>query len=81
MASIESGYAILGIEGHHDYWHNYVPSRYEVKTGTKGSVQYANALRKARGDRPLRATDFDAGLGDNHAEYESDYYTEDEDND
>jgi hypothetical protein len=41
MALIESGDCILGEEGHRDYWGNYVPSRYEVKPGTKGSPEYA----------------------------------------
>lgn len=43
MAAIEAGDAVLGEEGHRDYWGNYVPSRYEVKPGTKGSVEYAAA--------------------------------------
>jgi hypothetical protein len=41
MSMIESGACILGEEGHKDYWGNYVPSRYEVEPGTKGSVEYA----------------------------------------
>lgn len=43
MAAIEAGEAILGEVGHTDYWGNYVPSRYEVVPGTKGSVEYAEA--------------------------------------
>lgn len=62
MAAIENGDAILGESGRTDYYGNYVPSRYEVKRGTKGSVQYANKLRKARDLRPLRGQDFDAGF-------------------
>ena len=41
MACIESGCCILGEEGHTDFWGNYVPSRFEVKPGTKGSIEYA----------------------------------------
>ena len=53
MAAIEGGYAVLGKEGHTDYWGNYVPSRDEVVPGTKGSIEYANRLRAERGQRPL----------------------------
>jgi hypothetical protein len=41
MALIEEGACVLGHEGHRDYWGNYVPSRYEVEPGTKGSERYA----------------------------------------
>lgn len=41
MELIEEGACVLGREGHKDYWGNYVPSRYEVKPGTKGSEEYA----------------------------------------
>lgn len=40
MALIESGDCMLGETGHRDYWGNYVPSRFEVKAGTKGSPEY-----------------------------------------
>lgn len=40
MSLIEAGQIALGVVGHRDYWGNYVPSRYEVKEGTKGSVGY-----------------------------------------
>jgi hypothetical protein len=40
MDMIESGRCLLGLEGHRDYWGNYVPSRSEVKPGTKGSRAY-----------------------------------------
>ena len=53
MAAIENGDAVLGTEGHRDYWGNYVPSRTEVVPGTKGSVEYANRLREERGEEPL----------------------------
>lgn len=63
MDALDSGIAILGEVGHTDYWGNYVPSRHEVKAGTKGSIQYANRMRKLHGVRPLRGMDFDAGHG------------------
>ncbi len=47
MALIESGQCILGEVGHRDYYGNYVPSRTEVKPGTKGSVEYADAMQEA----------------------------------
>lgn len=40
MGAIEDGLIALGPEGHHDYWGNYVPSRFEVEPGTKGSAEY-----------------------------------------
>lgn len=40
MGLIESGVCILGMVGHRDYYGNYVPSRFEVKAGTKGSIKY-----------------------------------------
>lgn len=43
MALIESGDCILGEQGHHDAYGNYIPSRHEVKPGTKGSVEYQQA--------------------------------------
>ena len=50
MDAIEDGRAILGPVGHRDYWGNYVPSRWEVQPGTKGSTGYA----RARGWRPAK---------------------------
>ncbi len=44
MDCIDSGICILGEAGHRDFWGNYVPSRYEVKPGTKGSVEYQNLM-------------------------------------
>lgn len=41
MQMIEDGLAVLGPNGVRDYYGNYVPSRTEVKFGTKGSVAYA----------------------------------------
>ena len=43
MALIEAGKCLLGTEGHRDAYGNYVPSRTEVKPGSKGSVEYADA--------------------------------------
>ena len=40
MGLIEAGQCMLGEVGHRDYWGNYVPSRYEVKPGTKGSPEF-----------------------------------------
>ena len=45
MDAIEAGHCVLGPEGHRDYWGNYVPSRYEVVPGTKGSVEYAEQMQ------------------------------------
>jgi hypothetical protein len=47
MNMIENGFCMLGLKGHRDYWGNYVPSRFEVKPGTKGSREY---MKKARED-------------------------------
>lgn len=46
---INSGHCLLGEVGHRDYWGNYVPSRTEVEPGTQGSVEYAEAQKKSRG--------------------------------
>ena len=40
MDLIEAGRIMLGEVGHRDYWGNYVPSRYEVEPGTKGSAEF-----------------------------------------
>lgn len=37
MSYLEQGLCELGEVGYRDYWGNYVPSKYEVKPGTKGS--------------------------------------------
>ena len=44
---IESGLCMLGPVGHRDYYGNYVPSRFEVKPDTKGSLEYCS-------NKPLR---------------------------
>lgn len=46
MELIRAGVIMLGKKGHHDYYGNYVPSRYDVKAGTKGSPQYAKKMKK-----------------------------------
>ena len=53
MDAIDNGYAILGPVAMRDFWGNRIPSRDEVKPGTKGSIEYANALRAERGEDPL----------------------------
>lgn len=40
MSAIESGICMLGKSGCRDYYGNYIPSRDEVKSGTKGSKAY-----------------------------------------
>lgn len=46
MDLIEQGFCVLGEVGHNDYYGNYVPSRYEVEPGSKGSQLYANERQK-----------------------------------
>lgn len=50
MQSIENGEVVLGPKPSRDYWGNYVPSRYEIKPGTKGSIGYARAIRLQRAE-------------------------------
>ena len=45
MSLIESGHCMLGGEGHRDYWGNYIPSRFEVEAGTKGSPEFCAERR------------------------------------
>lgn len=40
MAAIEAGACLLGPHPARDYWGNRIPSRDEVKPGTKGSRDY-----------------------------------------
>lgn len=40
MAAIEAGECCLGKDATTDYWGNRIPSRFEVKIGTKGSVDF-----------------------------------------
>ena len=46
MRLIESGHCILGETGHSNAYGNRVPSRFEVKQGTKGSVEYQEKMRE-----------------------------------
>jgi len=48
MDAIDNGDAVLGPVGHKDYWGNYIPSRFEVVPGTKGSVEYAAQKQQER---------------------------------
>lgn len=45
MSYIESGLCTLGEEGHNDFYGNWVPSKTEVKPGTKGSPEYAERMQ------------------------------------
>lgn len=45
MGALEAGYCILGTTGKHDYYGSYIPSRTEVKRGTKGSIGYARKMQ------------------------------------
>ena len=40
MDAIRAGLCALGPKGHRDAYGNYVPSRFEVKPGTKGSKEF-----------------------------------------
>lgn len=48
MDMIEAGLITLGEVGHRDYYGNYVPSKYEVEPGTKGSQEYVDDAEKRR---------------------------------
>lgn len=45
MDFLEAGLCMLGERPARDYWGNRIPSRTEVKEGTKGSRQYVAAAR------------------------------------
>lgn len=45
MELIEEGLCKLGKVGHYDFYGNYVPSRYQVKAGTKGSLSFCNKMQ------------------------------------
>jgi hypothetical protein len=47
MSAIESGHCMLARSSTRDYWGNRIPSRDEVKAGTKGSADY---VREHMGD-------------------------------
>ena len=53
MDMITAGYCMLGKEAHQDYWGNKVPSRYDVKAGTKGSAEYVADAKKRREDEGM----------------------------
>lgn len=40
MGAIRAGLCALGPTDHRDAYGNHVPSRFQVKAGTKGSIQY-----------------------------------------
>lgn len=40
MEAINAGYCMLGKNSARDYYGNYIPSRDEVKPGTKGSYEF-----------------------------------------
>ena len=48
MDLIKSGYCMLGKVGHKNYYGGYVPSRFEVEAGTKGSVQFVKDAQEKR---------------------------------
>jgi len=48
MDAIEAGLCVLGKQPCRDYYGNRIPSRYEVKRGTKGSAAYARERQGAR---------------------------------
>lgn len=48
MDLIEQGYCTLGEVGHRNFYGNYVPSRFEVEPGTKGSASYQEAQAALR---------------------------------
>ena len=50
MDMINSGYCYLGLKGHRDYYGNYVPSRFEVQKGTKGSIEFVKKQGEERDD-------------------------------
>jgi hypothetical protein len=47
MDSIKSGCCMLGLKGAYDYYGNYIPSRFEVKGGTKGSYGFVEEANGA----------------------------------
>lgn len=49
VRSLEDGTCVLGTRAHRDYHNNVVPARADVEPGAKGSIEYANAKRAARG--------------------------------
>lgn len=58
VRALEDGTCVLGPVAHRDYHNNVVPARSDVAPGEKGSLEYANRLRAARG-APLLAESAD----------------------
>lgn len=46
MRLIEEGHCILGDEGHHDFYGNYIPAHHEVLSGAKGSKAYQRRVQQ-----------------------------------
>lgn len=53
MSAIEAGLCVLGRRSVRDYWGSFVPGRRDVKSGTKGSVSYAQQLQGERWARSI----------------------------
>ena len=53
MAAIENGDCMLGNEPHRDYYGNRIPSRTEVRPGTKGSREFVMKHHNANYVRSL----------------------------
>ena len=45
MQAIEAGYCILGTTDTHDAYGNHIPSRTQVKLGSKGGTNYARRMQ------------------------------------
>jgi len=46
MDMIENGYCMLGLKGQRNAYGGYVPSRFEVEKGTKGSRDYMKKVNE-----------------------------------
>ena len=57
VRALEDGTCVLGPVAHRDYHNNVVPARSDVAPGAKGSLEYANAKRAARGLPMLAETE------------------------
>jgi len=57
VIALEDGTCVLGPVAHRDYHGNVVPARADVDPGAKGSLEYANKLRAARGAKLLVEAD------------------------
>ncbi len=81
MGGIEEGVLMLGRYGRTDYWGSRVPSRTQVKAGTKGSFayveqrqgrDYAKALAEIGEEPPSAAEMFSPIMGDSDPDWEAD---------